>query len=80
MPPGRILAVLFTALCCFMPDKAWADYDITYSSDGGQMRFEYECPYCGSNSWLEYDRDSWTYDDAYDDAQNYLADRYCEDC
>lgn len=44
------------------------------------MRFEHECPYCGSNSWLEYDRDSWTYDDAYDDAQNYLADRYCEDC
>ena len=29
---------------------------------------------------MTYDRDVWTYDDAYDDAQSYLAENFCEDC
>ena len=81
MPPGRgMLAALLTLCCCFISQMAWADIDCTYSSDGGVMTFEHECPWCGTIRRGDCQRDTWSYDEAYEDAQNQFYDQFCEDC
>ena len=81
MPPGRgLLAALLTVCCCFISQMAWADYDCTYSSDGGDRTFEHECPHCGIVCQMVFPKSEYSYDEAYDYAQDVFADYFCEDC
>ena len=76
MPPGRgLLAALLTLCCCFISQMAWADYDCTYSSDGGDRTFEHECPHCGIVCQMVFPKSEYSYDEAYDYAQDVFADK-----
>ena len=81
MLAGRgMLAALLTVCCCFISQMAWADIDCTYSSDGGEMVFEHECPFCGTMMQNSYDRSDCSYDEAYDWSQMHFREAFCEDC
>ena len=82
MLPGRGMLALLLTLCCLVPRLAWADYDCTYSSDGGELTFEHECPQCGTTFHKGYNIhwDEYSFDEAYDDFQDECSDKFCEDC